>query len=359
MKVTIIPAEQLTPDLIRIWTEIQQADPALESPYYRPEFVRAVAEAKGKGKAEVAVLEENGAAAGFFPFERGHGGAGRPVGWPMCDYQGVIARPGFVPDIAEVVRACGLSAWDFDHIPVAQVAFAPHARGAARSPYLDLSAGFDAYVSERNKSGTDAIRQTQRKARKLEREVGPLRFEYQTADPSVFRTLLEWKRAQYSRTGAVDLFALGWPVKLLELVLAATGEEFSGVLSALYVGDQLKAIDLSLRSHGVVHSWFPAYDLELRKYSPGMIHLLEVAKASAARGVRRFDLGRGEEEYKLSVMSGSVPLAEGSVAVTARTRLLRSGWYRARDWVKSSRYAGPFRAAARATRPIREWLAVR
>lgn len=356
MKVTILPAAQLSSELIRTWTDIQEADPALESPYFRPEFARAVAAVKAG--VEVGVIEDGGAVAGFFPFER-RGGAGRPVGWPMCDYQGVIARPTLSVDVAELVRKCGLSAWDFDHVPAVQVAFAPHTRGVARSPYLDLSAGYDAYEAARKKAGTDVIGQTQRKARKLEREVGPVRLEYRTARPEVFRALLDWKRAQYIRTGVLDLFALDWPVKLLEHILAGTGDDFSGVLSALYVGDQLRAIDLSLRSRGVMHAWFPAYDLELKKYSPGLIHLLEVARTAATHGVRRLDLGRGEEEYKLSLMSGAVPLAEGSVAVTARTRLLRGGWYCARDWMKSSRYAGPLRAVARATRPIREWLAAR
>jgi CelD/BcsL family acetyltransferase involved in cellulose biosynthesis len=355
MKVSIVPADRLSPDLIRIWSEIQQADPALESPYYRPEYVRAVAAVKGP--VEVAVIEDNGAPAGFFPFER-RGGTGRPVGWPMCDYQGIIARKGLDWNPDAVVRACGLTAWDFDHVPAAQAAFGSYARVIARSPYIDLSAGFDNYVTERNKSGTKIIKTTLRKVRKAEREVGPLRFEYHTADPAVFATLAEWKREQYARTGAVDLFALGWPLKLLEGVRVATGAEFSGVLSALYLGDRLAAVQLSLRSQEVFHGWFPAYDPAFADYSPGLILVLELAKAAAV-GVRRIDLGRGEEEYKLGLMSGAVPLTEGSVAVTSRTRLLRSGWYRTRDWMKSSRYAGPFRAVARATRPIREWLAVR
>ncbi len=357
MTVTVIPAEHLTDDLSRAWAALQEADPGLHSPYFRPEFTLAVAAARGG--AEVAVLEDAGSPVGFFPFQRGRGGIGRPVGWPMCDYQGVVARQGLDLDPDRLVRACGLAAWDFDHVPAALPGFAPHARVAAASPYLDLSAGFDAYLADRRRAGTDLIPQAQRKARKVEREVGPLRFTFAATDPAAFRTLLDWKRTQYRRTGAADLFALGWPERLLEQAVAATGPGFAGVLSTLHVGDRLAAVDLSLRSHGVMHSWFPAYDADFGRFSPGLIHLLELARAAAADGVGRLDLGKGEEGYKRSLMTAATPLVAGTVAVTARARLLRGGWYRARQWAKSSRCGGPVRAAARATRPLREWLAFR
>jgi CelD/BcsL family acetyltransferase involved in cellulose biosynthesis len=50
-------------------------------------------------------------------------------------------------------------------------------------------------------------------------------------------------------------------VQLLERLLAARGEAFVGKLLALYAGDQLIAIELAMRSHGVLHGWFPAYDV--------------------------------------------------------------------------------------------------
>jgi CelD/BcsL family acetyltransferase involved in cellulose biosynthesis len=356
MKVVPLPVSRLTPDLVRAWADFQQLDPTLESPFFRPEFAQAVASAGDS--AEVAVLEADGAPVGFFPFGRDDSrrGLGGPVGWDLCDYHGLVTRPGLAVDVAQVVRACGLSAWDFDQVPAVQTAFGPHVRSAARSPYLDLSAGFDAYVTGRNESGTDAVRRTQRKTRMLAREVGPLRFEYQTTDPDVFRALLRWKQAQFARTGVPDLFALGWPVEVLERVLAAPGEEFAGVLSALHAGDKLVAIALCLRSRAVLHGWLTAYDPEFGRYSPGMVQTLELARAAADRGIRRLDLGRGEEEYKLRLMSGAVPLVEGSVAATGLTRILRGGWHRACEWVRESPLAGPARVARAAARRFRGWL---
>ena len=353
MTVTCLRAADLTPDHLRLWGEWQRADPALESPFFRPEFARVVDAARGG--VEVAVLEEGGRPCGFLPFHRGRLGAGRPVGWPMSDYQGLVAPAGVALDPAAVVRGCGLSYWDFDHVPAAQAAFAPHHWRPATSPYLDLSAGFEGYMAARKKAGSTTVNDSLRKLRKLEREVGPVRVELHTTAPAAFAALLDWKAAQYGQTGLPNLFAAGWPVKLLEGVLAERGNAFSGLLSAVYFGDRLGAVHLGVRSFGVLHSWFPAYDREFSKYSPGVMLVVELAKLLPGLGVTRLDLGKGDMEYKTSLMSGSVPLAEGCVAAGRTVDWTRRRWDRTKRWAKTSRYGGPLRAARR----VKSWLAAR
>ena len=56
---------------------------------------------------------------------------------------------------------------------------------------------------------------------------------------------------------------------LLQRVLAAQGEGFSGVMSALYIGDVMAAILLSMRSYDVLHAWFSAYRPEYRPVLAG------------------------------------------------------------------------------------------
>jgi CelD/BcsL family acetyltransferase involved in cellulose biosynthesis len=175
----------------------------------------------------------------------------------------------------------------------------------------------------------------------------------------VFDALVAWKSDQYLRTGATNVFGFSWTMRLLEKVLAAPGQEFGGILSALYAGDKLVSAHLGLRSHGVMHLWFPAYDPAFGKYSPGLILLLELAKAARSLGVQRLDLGKGDTRFKTSLMTGAVSLAEGSVAVNPLVRGLRRGWHNTRTWVRSSALRGPARLAGRWTRPVRGWLAFR
>jgi CelD/BcsL family acetyltransferase involved in cellulose biosynthesis len=357
MKITVLPAAQLTAAHLDAWDRFQRADPALDSPYFRPEFTQAVAAVRAD--VRVALLEEGGEIGGFFPFQRGRLGTARPVGGKMCDFQGVIARRGLDFDAGALVRACGLHAWDFDHVPAAQTRFGPWQLATADSPFMDLSRGFDAYRAHCDRPGPMSFKRLAEKARKMERQIGPLRFVAHAAEPQALAALLVWKSAQYRRKKVTDVFAFGWTVQLLERVLAERSPAFRGMLHALYAGDQLAAVELILRSYGVCHSWFPAYNPDLARYSPGLLLVVEQAKAAQHMGVRRIDLGKGVADYKAYFMNGASVVTEGCVAPRSLVRWLRIGWRRTHAWAKAGLLGGPVRLAGRWTRPLRGWLAFR
>src|SRR5262249_27191551 len=173
-----LSADALTPAQVEAWSHLQRADPAVDSPFFRPEYTRAVAAVRGD--VRVAVLEEGGETAGFFPFQRGLWGSGKPIGSRLTDFQGGVTRPGLAWGAAELVGGCGLATWDFDHLVASQQPFQPYQYRVDDSPYMDLSGGFAAYQAEREHAGSLLVAQTERKKRKLEREVGPLRFEVHT-----------------------------------------------------------------------------------------------------------------------------------------------------------------------------------
>jgi CelD/BcsL family acetyltransferase involved in cellulose biosynthesis len=357
MKTTVVAADRLTAEQTAAWARLKEADPALESPFLSLEFTRAVAAVRPD--VEVAVLEEDGQPAGFFPYQRGPWGVGRPVGGRLSDYQGVVARPGLAWDAVRLVSDCGLSAWQFDHLLACQAPFRPFHYGVVESVILDLSAGFDAYYAARKATSHSVIPNLARKSRKLEREVGPIRLDLHTEDPAAFEALLAWKSAQYVRTRVPNVFAYPWTIDLLRLVLAEKGEAFGGMLSALYAGDRLVAVNLGLRSRGVFHSWFPAYNQAFEKYSPGLVALLETARAWAAAGGRRIDMGKGTMAYKATFGSVGILLADGSVTLNPVVSGVRRGYHHARQWARSSRLGGPWRLVGRWTRGLRGWLAFR
>jgi CelD/BcsL family acetyltransferase involved in cellulose biosynthesis len=346
MKVNPTTYAGLTPAEIAAWSRLQQADPACDSPYFRPEFVRAVAAVRDD--VEVAVLEDGGKPVGFFPFQRKSRKVAEPVGFPTADFQGAVvaARLDWAP--CEVLRGCGLAAWSFDHVPAAQRAFLPYAWRTAISPYLDLSRGFDAYRADRKSDGTRKIAKTLAQGRKLAAEVGPLRLVPHTGDAAIFRTVMDWKRAQYRATRVPDTLAAPWKQALLQQVVATQGEGLAGMLSALFAGDRLVAVHLGMRSGGVLHGWFPAYNPEFAKYSPGAILWIELAKAAAELGIRRIDLGRGSEGYKLQFMSGAIPLVEGRVDNAMLMRGLYRGWHGLRNCVRATPLRKPAQAVMRA-----------
>jgi CelD/BcsL family acetyltransferase involved in cellulose biosynthesis len=253
------------------------------------------------------------------------------VGSFVSDYHGVISHPDFAFDPRQLLRACGLVAWDFNHIPASQSCFAPFHREQHRSPVIDLSAGYDAYVKERREAGTEQIKKNRNLMRRLEREVGPLRFVAHSPDKALLNQLLAWKTEQFRHNRWRDLFSIPWVRKTMEGIHTTQTPEFAGMLSLLYAGDQLVAAHFGMRSATVWHYWFPSYDPAFSKYSPGVMLLLAMAETAASMGIKTIDLGCGEHSYKWRLMNGFVLTASGSVELIGPATLARRIWIPVRE----------------------------
>jgi CelD/BcsL family acetyltransferase involved in cellulose biosynthesis len=350
---TIQPRE-LDATLRDAWHAIRRGQPALASPYFCPEYVEIAA--RVRGGVEIAILEDGGDVAGFLPFERTIWNTARPVGGKLSDFQAAIALPDSAWKMDDMLSACRLRQWEFDHVLAEQPQWAPFHTRVRPSPYIDLSRGAEHYFAERKSAGVRSISQAWRKLKKLEREVGPLRFEWNEPTAAVLKQLRAWKSQQYIATGQNDLFASRRQTQFLQQIATATGERFAGVTCTLYAGEQLAAVHLGMRSDNVLHYWFPAYEPQLSKYSPGLGLILLLAEQAAERGMTKLDLGKGDEEYKQSFASASTPVAEGIVAAGSFSRALRSSWQATREWVKASPLREPAKVPVRWMRRMRDWI---
>jgi CelD/BcsL family acetyltransferase involved in cellulose biosynthesis len=350
MRVSVRPAAALRPEHLAVWRGVVSAVPSLWSPYFAPEFTLAAAEAR-EG-VEVAVLEDGGVPVGFFPFQRGRGAVAHPVADPMSDFHGVIVRPEASWDGEELVRACGLRAWRFDHLIVEQAPLARFQWSTAPSPFVDLTGGFDALRSRHRALGSKHLEDLAYQERRASRAAGAARFELHTDSDEVFEALLRWKRKRYRDTGVPDPTASAWVVRLLDRVRRARGPAFEGVLSALYLGDRLAAVHLGMRTPTVFHYWLPAYDRELAALSPGNVCLLALLRSAAASGIARFDLGRGDEPYKQRLASGSTAVAQGAIDFRPLARTLAHGFHRVRGWARRSPLRRTLLAPARFARRV-------
>lgn len=336
MKVSVIPPSELDRSLQRRWEELQAGTALLGSPCFSPGFILAAGAARRD--VRVAVLEDGGEVVGFFPFQR-RWAMGRPAGGRLSDHHGVIAATGLSWDWAQLLRACGLGYWQFDHLPAWQRP--PGHHPMAISPGLDLSGGYEAYLQRRIASGARRLAELPRKARKLAREVGPLRFEAHSRQADVLRTVILWKSRQCRRTGASDCFAQKWARELVERVAATDETHFGGRLSALYAGDELVAAHFGMRSRTVWHWWFPVYSHAHAPYSPGALLLVRVAQAAAREGHVLLDLGKGPEAYKSSFADTGQALVEGCIVRPAAVTSLRSARKNLGRWLRHSPLAQP------------------
>ncbi len=348
--------DQLTDAEITAWSAIQRSHAEFSSPFFRPAFTRLVAFVRPD--VEVAVLEEAGAPVGFFPFQRTFFNAGWPVGSGVNDYHGLIAPPDVQCDPCELLHACRLSSWHFDHLVPVHAPFKSKAWSAADSPYIDLRDGFDSYLRSRE-NGSRIMADYRRKKRRIEREVGPLRYEPHVSTPAVLATCIRWKVQQYRRTGVVNIFKYSWTAKLLHSILDYHSRDFASAMPVCYAGDRIVAVNFGMRSGDVFHSWFPAYDAELAQYSPGLLHFVEMMKAAKSQGINRIVLGKGDESYKKRLMNGADRVAQGCVDMRQALGTVRRTWKRMRKAIKASPLRRPARVPGRIANRIATWLAFR
>ena len=232
MQISVIRPSELGADEIAAWHSMQRQTRSPANPFLSPEF--AVAIDKFRSDARVAVLADGSEIIGFFPFERRPFGVGVPIGAGLNDRQGVIHAPAVSWDSQELLRSCKLAVWQFDNLVEGQCAFERYTVALAPSPVIDLTDGFAAYQEKLRANSPRFCNDMARKARKLEREAGELRFVVDSRNIAELRTLLGWKSDQYRRTGLIDIFDRPWIVDLVDYLFSTHSDSFGGLLSVLY-----------------------------------------------------------------------------------------------------------------------------
>ena len=326
LSIELLPGGRVAAEVVAAWRDLQYSNPELWSPCFSPEFTQAVSCVRND--VEVALIRHNEQIVAIFPFQRRTPSRAVPVGGVVSDYQGLICSPGFTFDPRRLLKGCNLSGWNFDRLLASQCSFVPFHKSCTASARIDLSNGYHAYVRERRAAGTHQIQKCEYMIRRMQRDVGPLRFVVHSSDPKCLAQVLSWKSQQYRQSGWRDLFASNWGRGLVERVHATQHSDFAGMLSLLFAGPRLVAGHVGMRSRTVWHYWFPAYDREFARYSPGLILLLKMAQCAEPLGLRCIDIGTGITLYKRRLMNSSVAVAEGKLERPSCRTFLRRAYYR-------------------------------
>ena len=280
-----------------------------------PEFTRAVGRVRpGAGSPCVRGWR----AVRLLPLRKGPLGQGRAIGLGVSDCQG---RAG--PDCgwrrAELLRACALSSWEFDNLEAGQSLFVPDAAEEFASPVIDVGDGYEAYETILRARSPKFFRTT------TPRNAGSAGRRARSGSSSTSgirrRCARSWSGSPRSTAGPAA--ATGSRRTGSAHWYSSSPHPRAGLLGcALRAvrGDRPVAAHFGLRSRTVLSCWFPAYDPEFAKYSPGLILHLRMAEAAAAEGIGMLDLGRGAAEYKDALKTGAIRVYEGLHAGRARAR---------------------------------------
>jgi CelD/BcsL family acetyltransferase involved in cellulose biosynthesis len=350
LRFELLRPEELDPQLYFRWVQLHQSDLALSSPFFHPEFTLSVG--RVRRDVRVLVISDHDVVVGFFPFQAGRLGLGRPVGGALSDFHGIVGSAGLSVDPVEVLRACGLCGWSFDHLVAGRQGFETFGWDAGVSPAIDLSRGFNAYCMERSSEGTRLIKKLNAQLRSLEKDHGPVTCEWRNRSKDELYRLMNWKSMQCNSTGTTDVFGVSWTRQLLIDLSSISQASFAGMLSTMAVGGHVVAAHFGMRSASTWHYWFPSYDVAFAKYSPGLLLLVKMAEAAPGMGLTTIDLGKGDSKYKSRFANNSSPLLQGFAATGAIVSTINHWWRRADEWVNTGSVAKILGLPVRACR----WL---
>jgi len=312
MRVTVVRPAELGPSEAERWAEFQQLSPVASNPFFSLTYVQAVGRARAN--ARVAVAEEDGKIQAFIPYQLGERKIAMPIEGRWGGLDGLVSS-NMPLDVRSVVRQAGLRGWRFFHAPAEQEALAPHRYRynyhGTTVPIIDLSTGYDAYISSMSEAVKKRVSRTATYRRALGRKVGPVTFDWNSSSLEHLDQLLTWKSGQHDsvREWLADPLSL----KFVRDLAVTKSDDCSGLISVLYAGERPIAILLSLRRNQTLSTWFPGYDPDFARFSPGMIMWLAVAEEAARQGVTRIDFGYGEDSYKSRLANASYAVSGGAV----------------------------------------------
>ncbi|MDJ0615536.1 MAG: GNAT family N-acetyltransferase [Calothrix sp. MO_192.B10] len=187
------------------------------------------------------------------------------------------------------------------------------------APLIDWTSfpSWEAFLAHLKSNNSKLYRDSQRRKRKLEKDVGSVKFVWQDTRAEALDFCMKLKSAQFSE--AQELFADMTNVRLFQELMN------SGLLvvASLSVGDKFLAVDLGAVWEGRFYSWIAAYDPQYNTYAPGRLLMHFTMETSYREGHKEFDFLIGGETYKWDYATHSRMITEIGGLTNSINQLLR------------------------------------
>lgn len=336
-RVSTVKPVEICADLAASWEKLRQADTVYRSPFFSPDFARAVGAVRED--ARIGVFERDGRCVGILPFQSLNRSTLAPIGGAYNDLHGILGDLGAPTCFASLVNELGGSSFRFHSIvDNASASVQRFVFGTTEAFLANLRIHPESYVTFLENT-RETIYKQRKKSRKMVKDLGPIRLEYDCHDHQVLDKVIELKRTQYQRTYIFDLLSVPWAKRLLHTLLERREEKCRGILSVLYAGDRLIAGHYGMVEDQMLHYWFPVYDFQYHQYSPGTALFLEISREAEKAGIEKIDFGYGAQPYKQKLTDTVSKVLFGRVDSSP----IR--WWRDRcsTWINDRRSSLPFK----------------
>jgi CelD/BcsL family acetyltransferase involved in cellulose biosynthesis len=319
MHVDVIPIKNLSEDMKQKWLELQASNPNLAGPLFHPELFVSIA--KFYPNIYVSVIYNDGRdITGFLPFrKRPNTFVAKPIF--LCEYQAVIGAPGQGWDIGRILKKSGLMGWE-----VHSLADFGNIEGEAEraeifdSPRVDLTGGFEKYYAtlRQRKIG---FRDLMYRKRLLDKKVGATRLVHSCKDINVLHKLLDWKVGRFQDD-------LCWDPEItraiMEHLFHLDGSSLTGILSALYAGDELLAATFGLKYQGILEGIIMAFNPIFVESGPGLLLTYCMISELHAFQCNMLGLGGKDDSYKRGFANSGLPVISGYLGTNTLKDMIKS-----------------------------------
>jgi len=310
LKTTLFKANELPDQVTSAWLALRASNPRLYSPYFHPDYTKAVAALVDN--VQIAVTEDVSGIIAILPFQGER--FARPVGAPMTDYHGLICRPDCSLTLGDILKDRAVGVFHYSAL-VQNNMHTP--QETSQGAMIYFPEGSDVWKKAQSSSYTRHLKELRRRTRKSDEQVGPSHTVFRSQNPLEFETLIKWKIAQYKQSGFYNIFGADWTLPLLKNFWdRPDNADLRLDMHALYIGDRLAAIDTGLTDGQTYHSWIVAYDPTLGGYSPGARLFNAILDKSDDLGYERLDLGVGIDAFKRHYATEDVTTSSGFVPIS-------------------------------------------
>ena len=224
----------------------------------------------------------------------------RPIGHPLNDYDGILARD------PEVV----------DALLTAMIATNPRKvefHQTQHDFHMDNKSGYQYIVSDSipcpllRFADFEAEELRKRLNKKLVRrqinhlkKIGSLQYVYSRKFNDIyFNAMVEQHKARWNPTNTPSMFNQIKYVNFYRQFLFSMMERNSASTAVLELDDAVMCILICFEAGGRAHVYTNTYDYSFTKYSPGLVLFKLNIDDNIQRGVQEYNFGRGQEDYKL------------------------------------------------------------
>jgi CelD/BcsL family acetyltransferase involved in cellulose biosynthesis len=286
----------LSDELVAQWRALQALTPEFMTPLFGPDFATLVA--KHRIDAKVAIGFDGDQAIAFFAFHPAHAGYARAIGAPFSDYQGIVSDPNAKISGVEFLNQAGITSILCTSLSDPHGIFDTHQMEAVETYRIDCFDDGPAQMESLRVANPKWAKNLRRLGNKMERELGPIRLVGHDTEQSSFDALNAIKVAQFHETGITNVLRPKWVQGLMQDLFENQIGDFGGCLVSLYAGEKFVAGQFGVRLGNWFHPWIASTCPLSHPYSPGIVFLSEMVKASTSLGLRVIDLSGGHAHYK-------------------------------------------------------------